>query len=270
MMNLSTLPLTFLNAIVPTLVVAVSVHRWVLRKEFPVHQKGAILISGTSSGIGRATCEWLAGQAIPTNYFLCWRLPNVKQVILVDITNQHHADAVIEQIKVDQVPLIALVNNPGLDDISTFEFMGVYTIRKIMEVNVMATYMLTQAALPIIQQNKGRIITVSSAPGLLPGGRLLAAYQGSKHALEAMFDALRVEVAPHDVSMSLIEPGFFLQSNSAEPSTELATTTGSMEATCQNIQDAIFEKYPKPRYLTSRVGALPSWLAARVVNVLPA
>ncbi|CAB9499621.1 Short-chain dehydrogenase/reductase family 9C member 7 [Seminavis robusta] len=323
MMTFSALPVAFLNAIVPSLVLPYEyivklialaaaflsvalAHRLVLRKEFPVHHDGDILISGTSSGIGRATCEWLAKQYPHITFYAGvqrmvqgspFDLPNVKQVIL-DITNQDHVDAALELIKQDQLPLIAVINNAGLYDMSTFEFMGVDTLRKIMEVNVMGTYMLTQVALPMIRKSKGRIVTVSSISGLIPGGPLLAAYQGSKHALEAMFDALRVEVAPHDVSASLIEPGF-LQSNIVEEIkwmqetasnncnnqamevypelmgerylslfTEMATTTGSMEETCKSIEDAIFDKYPQPRYLTSRVGALPAWLAAKVVNRL--
>ncbi|CAB9500165.1 Short-chain dehydrogenase/reductase family 9C member 7 [Seminavis robusta] len=287
------------------------VHYTVVRKEFPVHSDGAILISGTSSGIGRATCGWLAEQHPQITVYCGVRreiqgspfdLPNVKQVTL-DITNQEHVDAVLQQIEQAQQPLIAVVNNAGLYDMNTFEFLGAERLRKVLEVNVVGTYQLTQAALPALRESKGRIVAVSSISGLVQGTPLMTAYQSSKHALEVMFDVLRVEVAPHDVSVSLIAPGW-LESNILEDVkvmqekampksdqnatlgameiylhvvgasymsmfTEVATTTGRMEETCDSIDDAIFGKYPKPRYVTSRVGAMPAWLAAAMLNALP-
>ncbi|CAB9497255.1 Short-chain dehydrogenase/reductase family 9C member 7 [Seminavis robusta] len=290
-------------------VISVLVHFLVLRKEFPVHDadgEGIILISGTSSGIGRAACGWLA-ERHPRMTLYCgvrrevegspFDLPNVKQIIL-DITNKEHY-GVFQEIAQAKKPLIAVVNNAGINDMETFELLGVERLRTVLEVNVIGTYQLTQASLPLIRETKGRVVTVSSVSGLFPGAPLISAYQGSKHCLEAMFDSLRAELTPLDVSVSLINPGFLESSivTSRKDTTdnthddnhqevvkiyshvtsesyrsmvdELASATGSMEETCLSIDDAIFSRYPKTRYMTSRLGAIPSWIAGRVFNALP-
>ena len=125
-------------------------------------------------------------------------------------------------------------------------------------------------------------------------------YISSKYALEALGDALRVEMAPLGISVSLVEPGYlesgmiegkdnnivksFLDSTEAgerklyphlvdgkypHQIREISLATGRMEETCEAVSDAIFSKYPKTRYITSRVGPFPSWLAVRIFSLLP-
>lgn len=282
------------------------------RKEFavPPTDGGVILISGTSSGIGRATCGFMAKQ-FPRVILYCGvrketdavgypfdSFPNVKSVIL-DITNQEDVDGVLAEIQSSEQPLIGLVNNAGVADLAIFEFTGVEKLRSIFEVNVMGTYRLTQAALPMIRQAKGRIVIVSSVSALTPGYPLWSAYMASKYALEAMGNALRIEMAPLGVSVSLVEPGYLKSGmidgnadivksylDSTKPDerqiyphlvdgkypreiNEISRATGLMEETCEAITDAVFGKYPETRYITSRIGPFPSWLAVRIFSVLP-
>lgn len=293
-------------------------HKILLRREFaiPPFGGGAIIISGTSSGIGRATCGWLAKKYPQTTVYCGVRkekdamgypfneLPNVKSVIL-DITNQEQVDSVLSAIASTGHPLIGLVNNAGVANLAIFEFIGVEKLRSMLEVNVLGTYRLTQAALPMIRQAKGRIVIVGSVSGLIPGIPLWSAYTASKFALEAMGNALRMEMAPLGVSVSLVEPGYlesgmidgqdvvdgqdgifesFLDSNKAEERQiypylvdgkyprelhEISRSTGQLEETCEAIEDAIFGKYPETRYITSRVGPFPAWLAVKLFAVSP-
>ena len=286
-------------------------HKVLFRRKFaiPPLDGGAILISGTSSGIGRATCGWLAEKYPQTTLYCGVRkekdamgypfhdLPNVKSVIL-DITNQEQVDSVLAQIQSSGQPLVGLVNNAGVANLAIFEFIGVEKLRSMLEVNVLGTYRLTQAALPMIRQAKGRIVIVGSVSALIPGFPLWSAYMASKFALEAMGNALRMEMAPLGVSVSLVEPGYLesgmidgqdglfekiLDTGEAEKRRyphlvdgkyprelrEISRSTGRMEETCEAITDAISGKYPETRYITSRVGPFPAWLAVKIFAVLP-
>jgi len=291
-------------------------HKLLFRREFsvPPSDGGAILISGTSSGIGRATCGWLAEKKPQTSLYCGIRkekdatgypfnLPNVKSVIL-DITKQEHVDSALEQIRSTGKPLIGLINNAGVSgDLMPLEFLGVERLRRVLEINVMGTYRLTQAALPMIRQSKGRILIVGSGWALFPASPLFTAYVASKCALEAMADALRMEMAPLGVSVSLFEPGFLksemassesdmfkaaLALGEAEEETEerliyphvmdgnyvrtigeIADHPGDMEETCVAMEDAIFGKYPQTRYITSWVGPVPTWLLFKIIVLTP-
>jgi len=290
-------------------------HRFIFRRKFPVppFDHGVILISGTSSGIGRATCSWLAERYNQTTIYCGVRkekdatghpfdLPNVQSVQL-DITQQHQVDDVMKQIQATGKPLIGLINNAGIADAQAFEFIGVQRLRQVLEVNVVGTYRLTQAALPMIRQAQGRIVLVGSISALTPAIPLWSAYIASKCALEAFGDALRMEMGPLGVSVSLIEPGFIetgmvnaeadsisaamsLSQIEEEPDEvriyphlmdgtylgnmkEVSLHTGNVEETCATMEDAIFGQYPETRYVTSRIGPFPGWFHVRLLKALP-
>lgn len=279
----------------------------ILRVPYPVHSKGAVIISGTSSGIGRATCGWLASRYPEVTLYCGVRQEkdatgfpfdqdNVQSVLL-DITNQTQVDIVVEQI--DQ-PLIGVINNAGITDSQTLEFLSEKRLRQMLEVNFYGGFRLTQAALPKLRAAKGRIVFVTSVSALMPGQSLFGAYQSSKCAAEAMGNAWRMELFPHQVSVSMVEPGFVgtnmvdaeiakMKASLESPElTEEATlypdlfgddylklamqiweATGPMEETCEAMEDALFSLYPKTRYYTSRVGPMPAWMAVRLFEVLP-
>lgn len=214
----------------------------------------------------------------------------------MDVTNKTTINSLLRRI---DMPLIGLINNAGIGDFGTVEFQPEELLRKIMEVNFFGAFALTQSALPKIRQAQGRVVFVTSASGVIPGIPLFSQYQAPKHALEAMGNSWKQELAEHKVSVSFIEPGFLksalmeaqwehgsevlVQSNNnPEKATYpeimgpylkkvlfLSTLTGQMEETCLAMEHALFAQYPKTRYLTSQIGPLPAWLFVRLLQLCP-
>jgi len=160
----------------------------------------SVLVTGASSGIGRATALALAqrgftvyaGTRSPLDY------TGVTPVTL-DVTGPEHVAALAH------LDLDALVNNAGIAVIGPLETLPLDQLRRQLEVNTIAQLAVIQACLPSLRQHGGRIVNVSSIAGrvALP---LYGPYSASKFALEALSDALRRELHG-DVHVSLIEPG---------------------------------------------------------------
>ncbi|NJN14622.1 MAG: SDR family NAD(P)-dependent oxidoreductase, partial [Planctomycetes bacterium] len=107
-----------------------------------------------------------------------------------------------------------LVNNAGYGEPGPVELVKDEDARRQMELNLFAPVALIREVLPLMRaQRFGRIVNVSSVAGRL-GYPLFGWYCASKHALEGLSDALRLEVAPWGIGVSLIEPGPFTRSSS--------------------------------------------------------
>ena len=173
----------------------------------------SILITGSSTGIGRHLAEALAskgyhvyaGARKDDDLAELDAIENVTAVRL-DVTKQEQVDAVVAQIEKDGGGLWGLVNNAGVGGGGNVLDTPIENQRFVYDVNVEGVYRTTKAFAPLVMESKGRIITTGSIAGTIswPGG---SAYAGSKHWVEAYTDALAGEMAPHGVSVSVVEPG---------------------------------------------------------------
>lgn len=290
------------------------------------HADGIVLLTGTSSGIGHATALHLATRYPQLTFFCGVRkvedgerlvrsykdslllsnetasttADNIRPVIL-DVTKDATVRDVIAKIEESNKPLIGLINNAGVSKkAQTIEFGPLEEYQFHFDVNVFGVYRLTQAALPLLRKARGRIVLMSSIYGRAAVARI-AAYSGSKYALEAFGDALRREVSPLGVSVSIVEPGFLpseitdkqLEAERAMQECEggakaecrtyphlynedvlqkaevVLANVGKMEETCEAMEHAMFARRPKSRYVTSRVGPMPAWLFVRIAWLLP-
>ncbi|HEY4910768.1 MAG TPA: SDR family oxidoreductase [Methylomirabilota bacterium] len=102
--------------------------------------------------------------------------------------------------------LDGLVNNAGVVVTGPVEFLPLAELRRQLEINVVGQVAVTQAFLPLIRTARGRIVNMGSIAGRL-ATPFSSAYGASKFALEALTDALRLELAPWGISVSIIEPG---------------------------------------------------------------
>ena len=102
--------------------------------------------------------------------------------------------------------LAGLVNNAGIVVPGPIEFLPLADLRRQLEINVVGQVAVTQAFLPLIRAGRGRIVNMGSISGRM-ATPFTGAYAASKFALEALTDALRLEVAPWGISVSIIEPG---------------------------------------------------------------
>jgi NAD(P)-dependent dehydrogenase (short-subunit alcohol dehydrogenase family) len=181
------------------------------------------LITGASTGIGRATAlrlargGWtvLAGLRDPEAGERLAQEPGADgriTALTLDVTDaaqiEEAARGVGEARSGQAVSggLDALVNNAGIGVGGPLELVSLEDMRRPFEVNVVAQVAVTQAMLPALRRARGRVIFISSV-----GGRVatpfLAPYAASKHAVEAIADALRLELVSSGVDVALIEPG---------------------------------------------------------------
>ena len=176
----------------------------------------AIVITGASTGIGKATALHLdrlgfkvfAGVRKETDaQALKQEASNKLTPILLDVTDGNSIAAAVDTIARETGgELYGLVNNAGVSLNGPLELVPTSEIKQLMDVNVLGLLAVTKAFLPLLRQNKGRIINISSGHGLLaiPDKSVYAA---SKFAVQAITDSLRVELRPFDVSVSSIVVG---------------------------------------------------------------
>jgi NAD(P)-dependent dehydrogenase (short-subunit alcohol dehydrogenase family) len=162
------------------------------------------LVTGASAGIGAATAARLAraGWRVLAGVRDKGKAPAGCEEVLLDVTDAEQVAAAAA--RVDR--LDGLVNNAGIALAAPLELMPVDELRHQLDVNVVAQVAVTQAFLPALRQARGRVVFVGSIAGksALP---FLGAYAASKHALEAITDSLRIELAPWGIHVSIVEPG---------------------------------------------------------------
>ena len=173
----------------------------------------AVLITGCSSGIGRATAELLAAKGW-TVYASARRLDSVGdlagrgcKVLALDVCDEASMRTAVESIEKAEGAVGVLINNAGYGQEGAVEEVSLAQVRQQFETNVFGLTRLTQLALPgMRRQGWGKVVNLSSMGGKLtfPGGGV---YHATKHALEALSDALRFEVRPFGVDVIVIEPG---------------------------------------------------------------
>jgi NAD(P)-dependent dehydrogenase (short-subunit alcohol dehydrogenase family) len=194
-------------------------------KEWPAmnapHTDKAIVVTGASTGIGRASSLALLDAGF--HVFACvrneraaadlrTRLPAGTAGRLVtlelDVTSpaQIMSAAAAVELAVGERGLWGLFNNAGIAVRGPLECIPIDSLRQQLEVNVLGQVAVTQALLPLLRRARGRILTTGSIAGFstMPG---LGPYSMSKHAIEAMSDALRRELRPWGIEVSLLEPG---------------------------------------------------------------
>lgn len=179
--------------------------------------RGAVVVTGASKGIGRACALRLdrigfrvfAGVRREADAEALRREGSSRlETVLVDVTDSAAIGALGERVAsaVGEAGLAGLVNNAGIAIAGPLEFLPPAELRRQLEVNVTGQLAVTQALLPLLRAARGRIVNMGSISGrmALP---FTGAYAASKHAIEALTDALRVELMPWGIHVSLLEPG---------------------------------------------------------------
>jgi NAD(P)-dependent dehydrogenase (short-subunit alcohol dehydrogenase family) len=176
----------------------------------------SIVVTGASSGIGKATALHLdqlgfrvfAGVRKEADArALSEDASDTLTPILLDVTDEHSIAAAVNTVaEATSGKLYGLVNNAGLSLNGPLELVPVPEIRMLFDVNVVGLMAVTQAFLPLLRKSRGRIVNISSGHGLLaiPDKSVYAA---SKFAVQAISDALRVELRPFGVSVSCLAVG---------------------------------------------------------------
>ncbi|MHA2029760.1 MAG: SDR family NAD(P)-dependent oxidoreductase [Candidatus Kariarchaeaceae archaeon] len=172
-----------------------------------------ILITGGTTGIGRATVDLLSSQGHDvyatvrkdSDYEELNKIDNVTAVKL-DVTNLDQINDLADFVKNQGLGLYALVNNSGVTDMIAMNEMEDEDFDYVQKVNLYGPVRVTKALHEFIIESKGRIVNVGSIDGIL-SPLLMGAYSISKHAIESYSDTLAAEMEKFDVKVSVIEPG---------------------------------------------------------------
>ena len=256
--------------------------------------KKVILITGASSGIGYDAALTLALQGHKV-YSAARRVELMEPLraegvvpVRLDVTDEQSMQECVQTVLTAEGRIDVLVNNAGYGYFGAIETVTMEEARRQVEVNVFGLARLCQLVLPIMrQQGCGRIINTSSIAGkmvLLFGGW----YHVSKYSVEALSDALRMEMKPFGIDVSMIEPGgiktdwgiiaaeHLRESATGTPYEKMALAEANLlhnaysgrflsspKVITRAISKAVNRRHPKARYRTGRfshLGVFIHWL----------
>ncbi|MGD0753405.1 MAG: SDR family oxidoreductase [Anaerolineales bacterium] len=250
-----------------------------------------VLITGCSSGIGRDLAQRLAhsGYTVVATARKVESLEDLPVALKLplDVTSPESIQKAVEQTVREQGRIDVLVNNAGYALRGAVEEVPIEQVRQMFDANVFGVMRMIQAVVPQMRgQKAGRIINISTIAGrmVFPGN---GSYSSTKYALEAISDALRLELEPYGIQVILVEPGAiktsfeqtvhtraeFILTNPESPyralyrqyqqvSDEMRRQESGPEVVSKVIQQVIESSKPKNRYL---VGVA---ISGRLVNSL--
>ena len=250
----------------------------------PSHPSKAVLVTGCSTGIGRATAIRLADKGW-TVYATARKVESISdleqhgcRLLQLDVTDEDSMQAAVAAIEAESGAVGVLVNNAGYSQSGAIESISMDDVRRQFDTNVFGLVRLTQLVLPGMRaQRWGKVVNVSSmgANFTFPGGGF---YHATKYALEAISDALRFEVRGFGIDVVVIQPGVIKTSfgdtavaaidegtdtggpygqvnasvatapHDAYESGPLAKLGGGPDDVAKTIERAITSRHPKIRY----------------------
>ncbi|HEY9047883.1 MAG TPA: oxidoreductase [Ohtaekwangia sp.] len=246
------------------------------------HDKKVVVVTGSASGIGKATCQLLVSKGyivyggdiqVEKNKYL----DSIGgHSLALDVTNEEQVKASVDRVIKEQGRIDILYNNAGFGIMGTAEETSMEDAHKLMEVNVFGYVRMVQAVLPYMRaQKSGRIINTTSMGGKIYFP-LASWYIASKHALEGWLDCLRIEVKEFGIGVVIIEPGF-INTNFYNVSGEYGKKYAPNSAyghlfgpiskaplpkmsepvvIAKIVEKAITKKHPKTRYVKGKNGKL--------------
>jgi NAD(P)-dependent dehydrogenase (short-subunit alcohol dehydrogenase family) len=239
----------------------------------------AVLITGCSTGIGRATAQHLANGGW-TVYATARRVESLSgldgcRTLALDVTDEASMQAAVDTVLAEHGAVGVLINNAGYSQSGAVESVPMDEVRRQFETNVFGLTRMCQLVLPGMREQRwGKIVNISSmgANFVFPGGGF---YHATKYAVDALSDALRFEVRGFGVDVIIVQPGLiktefgnaavggvpagdgpYAKFNAAVgestqgvyESGPLGKLGGGPEAVAKAIEKAITARRPKARY----------------------
>lgn len=270
----------------------------------PEANRGTVLVTGGTEGLGRAAAILLAqrgyrafagGRNAERRATLDQLARESKlplEALELDVRDDTSVNTCISEIERRAGPVDVLVNNAGIAIGAAMEEISIDDLLKVYDTNVFGLLRVTKRVLPEMRRRRrGRIVNMSSIAGKV-ASPILGPYASSKHAVEAISDSLRHELYPFGIFVALIEPGY-IETSMNRTARELSSaytqhvdqspyrgvyqafletwektrkaSTDSPEDCARVILRAIEEAPPHPRYLVTR----PAKIAAFMRRVMP-
>lgn len=234
-----------------------------------------VLVTGASSGIGAATARVLAERG--------WRVfagvrrpdrapaaPGIEPLVLDVSDRASIAKAGTElAARLGDHGLNALVNNAGIGQVAPVEAVPLDDFERVFAVNVFGLVAVTQAALPLLRRARGRIVNLSSVGGLLTipfGGALCA----SKHAVEAITDALRLELRPDGIAVIAVRPAAVASPAANKLAAETDRTLAALPEDARARYETSLREFIRHMQEDENAGSPPAEVARVIADALEA
>jgi len=230
-----------------------------------------VLVTGASSGIGKATAELLAAEGLLV-FAGVRRFSREKpepgiQEVLLDVTCPDSLAAAVREIRgrPGGGGLNALVNNAGIGAISPVEFTSRKSLQEVFDVNVFGLVAVTQAFLPLLRESGGSIVNIGSIGGMItmPFGMALCA---AKHAVEAVSDALRLELRPSGIRVSLIQPASINSGAAEKLARETETTIAALPPEGRKLYGSLLSRFISKVLKEESAGSPPGVVARAILE----
>jgi NAD(P)-dependent dehydrogenase (short-subunit alcohol dehydrogenase family) len=240
----------------------------------------SVLVTGASTGIGRATALRLDGRG--------WRVfagvrkerdaaslgeagSDRLEPLMLDVTDTGQIASAAEQIaaKTGDAGLDGLVNNAGIAVPGPLETLPIEDFRRQIEVNLTAQVAVTQALLPAIRAARGRIVFITSIGGLM-AFPMFGAYHAAKFGLEAVGDVFRQELRPWGISVSVVEPGSIATPIWERGEAEVDAIAARAGDDHAELYGGAIDAYREVARRTGERGIPPEKVAARIEHALSA
>jgi short-subunit dehydrogenase len=225
----------------------------------------SVLITGCSSGAGHAAALKFVKAGYPT-FATARQLESIEdlknagcETLELDVTKQNTIDGVVTIIEQKHGSVGILVNNAAIGIMTPMETISIDEVRRQYETNIFGLLTVTQAVLPAMRKaGKGRIVNMGSSGGefTTPGGGI---YQATKYALCSMNEAMRMELKPFGIDVTMIQPGA-IASKFASNGAVLGMDEGPYQVLMKGIYN-VSSAAVKP-------GAPGTWSPEQIANVI--
>jgi NAD(P)-dependent dehydrogenase (short-subunit alcohol dehydrogenase family) len=178
---------------------------------------GAVVVTGASTGIGRATALLLDAEGYRV-FAGVRKEADARELgkdgsdrltpVTIDVTDASQIESARQEVAdaVGEAGLVGLVNNAGVGGGGPIEFMPLDELRNTLEVNLIGQVAVSQAFIPLIRRGKGTIVFIASIGGRV-ASPFMSPYNTSKFAIEALGESLRHELRPWGIDVAVVEPG---------------------------------------------------------------
>jgi NAD(P)-dependent dehydrogenase (short-subunit alcohol dehydrogenase family) len=241
--------------------------------------RGAVVVTGSSTGIGRACALHLdrlgfkvfAGvRADEAGERLRREASGPLEPLILDVTDAAQITQAAERVsQASEGRLAGLVNNAGIGVGGPLEVLPVSDFRHQLEVNLIGQVAVTQAFIPALRRARGRLVFISSIGGLLVTP-FMSPYHASKFGIEAVGDALRLELRPFGVKVSIVEPGSIATPIWEKGSATAKAVRGSLSAEGEQLYGKSLARAEEMLGQNAARGAPPEKVAKVVAHALTA
>jgi NAD(P)-dependent dehydrogenase (short-subunit alcohol dehydrogenase family) len=236
-----------------------------------------VLITGTSSGIGRATMH--AAAEAGWHVFAGDRVEGERQTqeagrglispVHLDVTSDADITSAMAFITdhVGDAGLDGLANIAGIGIAGPLEILPMTELRRSFDVDFFGQFALTQAALPLLRTAKGRIIFIGSIIDRMTIP-FMGALGASKSAIAALADTWRLELSPWGIHVTLVEPGFIVTGADGATKAQIDRTVANLTPEQESLYGEMFREMTERGYKAQTSGSSPEGVAAVILDAL--